>query len=179
MAAKPFEPHLEPLHLRLHQEQWPEHFEEDREYVAAFVVDKKGYFYFTEHAIRGNKTMILTPCCLADECETMEESIRDHVQSELDIDSTALCEMGIVEACTHPYNAPQANRHSTTHFFLRKVSSRLPTSADLEELVALCGMSIVKLPYEDAALQYRKQLKSRDPSVKAMAEIELPFNKIE
>ncbi len=162
------------LYLRLHEETWPEHFNEECQYAAAFVVDKDGFFYFTKHKMSGGSDMILVSCCPMDEGDFLDQVVTDHVYDALDMDIRVFDALGAAETCM-PLDQPQTYRHCETYYCLASVVSLHRPKFSKKEM-AKFGMEIVKLPYEDAVAQYERQVDT--PTGALVTEKELPFLKL-
>ncbi len=166
----PAETSFESLYLRTPREQWPEHARETGQYVAAIVVDKKGFFYFTKHQMDSETSVILAPCCPLGEGEIFDEAAINHIQGDLGITGQVIDELDAVKDCKLLDPFSRTYRNCTVFYVLYEVTM---TPKFSKKKMAEWGMEIVKLPYKGAVAQYERQVDH--PIGKLVTEQELPF----
>ena len=166
----PAEAPFETVYLRTHREQWPERFRETCQYVAAFAVDKKGFFYFTKHRIDSENSIILAPCCPLGEGEIFDEAVMNHLQDDLGIVGHVIDELDVIEDCKLLDPLSQTYRDCSIYYVVYLVTTTPRLS---KKKMEKWGMEIVKLPYEDVVAQYEQQMGT--PAGASITKQELPF----
>ena len=147
------------LNLHFQDHEWPYEFtDHDREVVRAIVVDNEGAFYFCR-AVRdddfGQSTLIETSGGGVEPGEDLVTAIRRELLEELGVTVEVLAEIGLV---TDYYNLIHRRNHN--HYYLCRAlgfGARALTEQEANDF----HLSVLKLSYEEALLEYDKCSDSR------------------
>ena len=159
------------INIHLQDEEWPfEYTDHDRQIARAIVFDDNGYFYFVR-AERdddfGKAKLIETAGGGVEAGEDLHTAVVREVQEELGANVEVLCKIGVV---SDYYNL--IHRHNINNYYLCRVISfgnKNLTQAEIESF----HLSTLKLPYEEAMLEYKKCSESKLGSL--IAEREIPI----
>ena len=149
----PFLP-CEELFLQLNDTAWPYTYtDHERRIARAIVYDGDGFFYFVRvHRDDqfGNGAFIETSGGGIEAGEESEKAIRRELKEELGAEADVICKLGVV---SDYYNL--IHRHNVNHYYLCKLLS-LGSTSMTEEEISDFQLSTLRLTYEEAVAEYRK-----------------------
>ena len=149
----PFLP-CEELFLQLNDTAWPYTYtDHERQIARAIVFDEDGSFYFVRvhrDDLFGKGVFIETSGGGIEAGEEPETAIRRELKEELGAEVNVVCKLGVV---SDYYNV--IHRHNVNHYYLCKLLS-VGSTAMTEEEISDFQLSTLRLRYEEAVAEYRK-----------------------
>ena len=147
------------IYLELRDEEWQyEYTDHDRVVARAIVYDDEGYFYFVR-ADRdddfGRAVVIETSGGGVETNEDLQIAIKRELREELGAEVEVICKLGVV---SDYYNL--IHRHNINNFFLCRVNS-FGEKHLTEDEIEYFHLSTLKLTYEEALIEYEKNLDSK------------------
>ena len=142
------------LYIELEDNEWPyKYTSHDRVVTRAIVYDSEGYFYFMR-ANRdddfGKSVLIETSGGGVEPGEGLEEGLLRELKEELGAEVEIIKKIGVV---SDYYNL--INRHNINNYYLCKLKERGNNHLTKDEIEHF-HLTILKLKYEEAALEYEK-----------------------
>ena len=142
------------LYIELKDNEWEYRYtSHDRIVVRAIVYDEDGYFYFmraNRNDDFGKSVLIETSGGGVEEGEELEVALLRELKEELGAEVDIITKIGVV---SDYYNL--INRHNINNFYLCKLKSIGNNHLTNDEIEHF-HLSILKLKYEDALLEYEK-----------------------
>ena len=161
----------EELFLQLKDTAWPYTYtDHERQIARAIVFDGEGFFYFVRvhwDDQFGKGVFIETSGGGIEAGEEPETAIRRELKEELGAEIDVICKLGVV---SDYYNL--IHRHNVNHYYLCKLLSVGSTSMTEEEIRDF-QLSALRLRYEEAAAEYRKN--AATPWGSLLCQRELPI----
>ena len=145
---------MDELYIELKDNEWEYHYtSHDRVVVRAIVYDDDGYFYFmraNRNDDFGKSVLSETSGGGVEEGEDLEVALLRELKEELGAEVDIITKIGVV---SDYYNL--INRHNINNYYLCKLKSIGNNHLTNDEIEHF-HLSILKLKYEDALLEYEK-----------------------